>query len=99
MCIAESDMTEQLSVRTHTHTHMKSASWWLSGKESTCQAGDLGVIPGSGRAPGERISNPLQYSCLGNTMNREPGRLQSMGLQRAEHNLVTKQQQHIHGRC
>ena len=34
------------------------------GKESACNAGDLGLIPGSGRSPGERHGNPLQYSCL-----------------------------------
>ena len=39
--------------------------WWLSNKESTCNAGDMGPISGSGRSPGERNSNPLQYSCLG----------------------------------
>ena len=44
--------------------------WWHSGKESTCNAGDVGSIPGSGRAPGEENSNPLQYSCLGNPMDR-----------------------------
>ena len=32
------------------------------GKESTCSVGDLGLIPGSGRCPGEGNSNPLQYS-------------------------------------
>ena len=40
------------------------------GKESACNAGDLGWIPGSGRSPGERNSNPFQYSCLGNHMDR-----------------------------
>ena len=43
---------------------------WLSGKESTFQAGDTGLIPGSGRSPGEGNGNPLQYSCLGNPMDR-----------------------------
>ena len=33
-----------------------------AGKESTCNAGDLGLIPGSGRSPGEGIGYPLQYS-------------------------------------
>ena len=33
-------------------------------KESACNAGHLGLIPGSGRFPGERNGNPLQYSCL-----------------------------------
>ena len=40
------------------------------GKASTCKAGDLGSIPESGRSPGEGNSNPLQYSCLGNPMDR-----------------------------
>jgi len=40
------------------------------GKESTCNGGDLGLIPGSGRSPGEGNSYPLQYSCLENSMDR-----------------------------
>ena len=39
-------------------------------KKSPCQAGDIGSIPGSGRSPGEGNGNPLQYSCLGNPMDR-----------------------------
>ena len=39
-------------------------------KESACSAGDLGSIPGSGRSSGEGNGNPLQYSCLGNPMDR-----------------------------
>ena len=39
-------------------------------KESACNAGDLGSVPGSGRAPGERNGNPLQDSCLGNPVDR-----------------------------
>ena len=39
-------------------------------KESACNAGDLGLIPGLGRSPGEGPSNPLQYSCLENPINR-----------------------------
>ena len=41
-----------------------------AGKESTCNAGDLGSIPGLGRGPGEGHGNPLQYSCLENPMDR-----------------------------
>jgi len=37
-------------------------------KVSTCNAGDLGLIPGLGRSPGEGNGNPLQYSCLENPM-------------------------------
>ena len=36
----------------------------LEGKESTCNTGDPGLIPGSGRSPGGGNGNPLQYSCL-----------------------------------
>ena len=45
--------------------------WWISGKESACNAGDLGLIAGSGRSPGEGNGNPFQYSCLENSMDRE----------------------------
>ena len=49
-------------------------SWGFSsgsdGKESACNAGDLGSIPGSGRSPGEGNGSPLQYSCLENSMDR-----------------------------
>ena len=40
------------------------------GRESVCNAGDLGLIPGSGKFPGEGYGNPVQYSCLGNPMDR-----------------------------
>ena len=40
------------------------------GKESACNAGDLGSIPGLGRSPGEGNGNPLQYSCMGNAMDK-----------------------------
>ena len=38
-------------------------------KASACNAGDLGLIPQSGRSPGEGNGNPLQYSCLENPMD------------------------------
>ena len=41
-----------------------------SSKESTCNVGDLGSIPGLGRSPGVRNGKPLQYSCLENSMER-----------------------------
>ena len=40
------------------------------GKESVCNSGDLDLIPGSGRSPGEINGNPLPYSCLGSPMDR-----------------------------
>ena len=44
--------------------------WWLSGKESAWNAGDQGSIPGLGRSPGGGQSDPLQYFCLENSMDR-----------------------------
>ena len=46
------------------------ASLVASGKASTCDAGDVGSIPGSGRSPGGGNGNPLQYFCLENPMER-----------------------------
>ena len=47
------------------------------GKASACNVGDVGLIPGSGRSPGEENGNLLQYSCLENSMDR--GALQATG--------------------
>ena len=52
------------------------------GKESACNAGDPGLILGSGRGLGKENGSPLQYSCLENSWAEEPGRLQSMESQR-----------------
>ena len=57
-------------------------SRWLGGKESIYNAGDTGSIPELGRYPGEGNGNPLQYSCLGNFMDRGTWRAQSMESQR-----------------
>ena len=40
------------------------------GKASTCNVGDMGSTPVSGRSPGEGNGNPLQYSCLEDSMDR-----------------------------
>ena len=50
--------------------HGSCATWWLSGKESACNIGDLDSIPGLGRSPGEGNGYPLQYSYLENPMDR-----------------------------
>ena len=55
------------------------------GKESACNTGDLGLIPGSGSSPGEQNGDPLQYSCLKNSMDIGADGLQSMRLQRIGH--------------
>ena len=62
-----SDWTDWLTER------MVGFPWWLSSKESACNAGDTedaGLIPGSERFPGGGNGNPLQYSCLGNPTDR-----------------------------
>ena len=56
------------------------------GKASVYNAGDLGLIPGSGRFPGEGNGNSLQYSCLENPVDGGAWcRLLSMGSQRVGH--------------
>ena len=47
---------------------------------------NMGLILGSGRAPGKGNGNPLQYSCPESPVREEPGGLQSMGSQRVSHN-------------
>ena len=55
-------------------------------KNPPANAGDTGLISGSGRSPGGEHVNTLQYSCLGNPMDRGADGLQSMELQRVVHN-------------
>ena len=62
---------------------------WFSDKESICQsedARDMDLIPGSGSPPGGGNGNPVQYSCLENSVDRRVGGLQSMGWQKVGHN-------------
>ena len=60
------------------------------GKESACNVGDMGSIPGSGRSIGDGNGNPLQYSCLGNPMDRRAWQAILHGVSRVRHDLVTK---------
>ena len=60
------------------------------GKKSACSAGDPGLIPGLGRSPGEGNSNPLQYSCLENPMERGAWGATVHGVARVRHDLATK---------
>ena len=59
-------------------------------KESACDAGDLSLIPGSGRSPGEENGNQLQYSCLENPMDRGAWQAIVHGVARVGHDLATK---------
>ena len=60
------------------------------GKVSAYNAGNLGLIPGSGRTTGERNGNPLQYSCLGNPMDKEAWWATVHEIPSVRHDLVTK---------
>ena len=57
-------------ILTHAGTLECSLPGSSDGKESACNARDLGLIPGSGRSPREGNGNPLQCSCLENPMDR-----------------------------
>ena len=62
-------------------------------KNPPTNARDVGLIPGLGRSPREGNGNPLQYSYVGNPMDRGAWWAQSMGLQNSRHDLAAKQQQ------
>ena len=66
------------------------------GKESACQHRDRGLIPGSGRGPGKGNGNPLQYSCLRNSMDRGDWQATVHGVAKSR-----KQQSdyHLHFHC
>ena len=67
-------------------------------KNPPANTGDVGLISGSGRSPGEGNGNPLQYSCLEIPWREEPGGLQSTASQKVGHDLATtevKPQSHI----
>ena len=70
-------------------------NWWgyrgggSDAKESACNAGGLGLIPGSGRSLGEGNGNPLQHSCLENSMGRGAWQVTVHGVARVRHKWAT----------
>ena len=66
------------------------------GKESTFNAGDLGLIPGLGRSPREGNGNPLQHPCLENPMDRGAWQTTVHRVTRVRQELVTKPPNHHH---
>ena len=64
------------------------------GKESACNVGDLGSIPGLGRSSGEGNGNPLQYSCLKNPMDRGAWQATAHGVTKSQTRLSDW---HTHG--
>ena len=77
----------------HQHYNDKLITWTdgSAGKESTCNAGDTGSIPGPGRPPGEGNGFPLQWAWE-IPWPQEPGMLQSKGSQKVGHNKVMKRE-------
>ena len=80
------------------HQTLAQLPWWLSGKESTCRAGDMGLIPGVGKIPWRRkrqptpVFLPVKSHRQGSLMGYSP-----QGHKRAGHDLVTKQDSsHMH---
>ena len=63
--------------------------WWLSSKELVCNVGDLGLILGLGRSSEEGNGNPIEYSCLGNPMDRGAWLATVHRVARVKHNLAT----------
>ena len=59
-------------------------------KNLPASAGDAGSIPGPGRSPGEGNGNPLQYSCLENSMDGGTWQATTHGVARVRHDLATK---------
>ena len=97
--VGEGNGTKRLGWHCYKAKHWQSSEvaslWWgfpriSVDKESVCNTGDLGLIPGSGRSPGEGNGSPLQYSCLENPMDRGACRATVHGVMRVGHGLVSK---------
>ena len=65
------------------------------GKESVCSAEDPGLIPGSGRSPGEGNGHPVQNSCLGNSMDRGGWQATVQGVTKSWTQLTTRMHTHM----
>ena len=80
---------------THTHTHARTLPWWLSGKESTRNEGDPGLIPGWGRSLEEGMATHSSILAWEISWTEEPGRLQSIGSQ-SRNNWSNLACMHVH---
>ena len=84
VCISEMGSNDRIIVRIRGFPHSS------ADKSSACSAGDLGLIPGPGRSPGEGNGNPPQYSCLESHIDRGAWWATVHGVTRVGHDLVTK---------
>ena len=80
----------------HSNYSISTAIGGSEGKESACSVGDLGLIPGSGKSPGEGNGNPLQYSGLENPMVRGAWWATTHGPKWVGHDWVTTTLSHTH---
>ena len=85
MSIDKTEVNKRSLRPSHFHSRL---CRWLSGKESACQAGDVGSIPGLGRSLSSLLAWEIPWT-------EESGGLQPMGLQKVRHNLVTEQQRKL----
>ena len=65
-------------------TYFRGLPWCSDGKQSTCNVGNLGSIPGSRRSPVEGNGNPLLYSCLENPIDRGAWQATAHGSQKSQ---------------
>ena len=86
-----------MHIHIHIHMHIYGLPWWLSGIESTCQAGDEGSIPGQEDSLEKEMAAHSSILAWEIPWTEQPGRLQSGGSQRVGHDL-TKQQQYLHNK-
>ena len=66
------DIDMDIDIHIHTHIHERGFPDGSNGRQSACNAGIPGSIPGLGRSPGKENGYLLQYSCLKNPMDRGP---------------------------
>ena len=96
-------VSNSLCKHLYSKRHVQEYSWCiiytgfpggLDGKDSACNAGDRGSIPGSGRCPGEGNGSPLQHSCLENPMDRGAWRGAVHGVAKSQTQLKWLSTQH-----
>ena len=94
--VTQSERSQKEKNKYHILMHICGFPHSSVGKSSACNAGDSGLIPGSGRSPGAGNGNPLQYSCLENPMDGGAWQATVHRATRVRHNLATKPPPPVH---